>query len=357
MRPLLPPVGKSTLTLRGVRWPEISSGDDLAALLVQTASLRAGDIAVVTSKVVSKAEGRTRHDDRANVVVDETVRVLARRADSVIAETRHGLVLAAAGVDASNTPVGTVVLLPLDPDASARSLREEVYRTTGHNVAVIITDTLGRAWRNGQIDLAIGCAGLHGLVELRGAHDSHGNELTVTAPAVADEVAAAADLVKGKFSEQPVAVLSVLGELELPPGSHGGGAAELIRDSALDLFGLGAREAAVAAAMRDDQVALAHFPPLIASDDLPWGRLTSHHAHIAVSVQQQHAAGAANVRSWLLTVEVAQGAGSGAYVHAGALVERARVLAAAYRLVVDDVDPAPPRPSWRTIAVLRCLAP
>lgn len=356
MRPLLPPVGKSTLTLRGVRWPEISSGDDLAALLVQTASLRAGDIAVVTSKVVSKAEGRTRHDDRANVVVDETVRVLARRADSVIAETRHGLVLAAAGVDASNTPVGTVVLLPLDPDASARSLREEVYRATGHNVAVIITDTLGRAWRNGQIDLAIGCAGLHGLVELRGAHDSHGNELTVTAPAVADEVAAAADLVKGKFSEQPVAVLSGLGELVLAPGSHGGGAAELIRDSALDLFGLGAREAAVAAAMRDDQVALAHFPPLIAADAMPWAELRSEHDQVSVSVHEP-AAGSAKGRSWQLTVEVVEAASPQAYVHAGALTERARVLAAAYRLTVDDVDPVTPRPGRRTVAVLRCLAP
>lgn len=354
MRPPLPPVGDSVLSLRGVRWPEIRSGDDLAALLVQTSSLRDGDIAVVTSKVVSKAEGRTRSGHRSDVVADETVRVLARRADSVIAETRHGLVLAAAGVDASNTPLGTVVLLPLDPDASARSLREEVYRTTGHNVAVIITDTLGRAWRNGQIDLAIGCAGLHGLVELRGAHDGYGNELTVTAPAIADEVAAAADLVKGKFSEQPVAVLSGLGELVLPAGSHGAGATELIRDSALDLFGLGAREAAVAAAMRDDQVALAHFPPLIAADGVPWGQLSSHHEHVAVSVQQP---GVAGTRSWVLTVQAAQGAGPDAYLHAGALVERARVVAAAYRLNVDDVDPTPPRPGWSTVAVLECTAP
>ncbi len=356
MRPQLPPVGDSTVSLRGVKWPEISAGDDLATLLVETASLCDGDIAVVTSKVVSKAEGRTRDADRASVVSDETVRVLARRADSVIAETRHGLVLAAAGVDASNTPLGTVVVLPLDPDASAKSLRERVYSATGHNVAVIITDTLGRAWRNGQIDLAIGCAGLHGLVELRGAHDRHGNELTVTAPAVADEVAAAADLVKGKFSDQPVAVLRGLGELVLAPGSHGPGAAELIRDSALDLFGLGAREAAVAAAMRDDQVALAHFPPLIDSDVMPWAELRSEHEQVVVSVHQA-AGGTSPPRSWLLTVEVVEAAGPQAYFYAGELTERARVLAAAYRLAVDDVDPDTPRPGRRTVALLRCLAP
>jgi len=356
VRPPLPPVGESIVSLRGVGWPEIGVDDDLGALLVRTAELADGDIAVVTSKVVSKAEGRTRDGDRAGVVADETVRVVARRAESVIAETRHGLVLAAAGVDASNTPVGTVVILPLDPDASARALREEVYRATGRNVAVIISDTLGRAWRNGQIDLAIGCAGLHGLVELRGAHDAYGNALTVTAPAVADEIAAAADLVKGKFSHQPVAVLSGLGDLLLPPGSHGGGAAELIRDGALDLFGLGTREAAVAAAMRDDPVALAHFPPLIGADDLPWGKLTSQHADVSVSAGEP-ALAAGSKRSSVLTVEVAEAADPTAYVHAGELLERARVLAAAYRLLVEDAFADRPRPGWRTIAVLRGLPP
>src|SRR5581483_9628060 len=179
--------------IRAVRWPEIRPGDDLGALLSATGDFRDGDVAVVTSKVIAKAEGRTVDASRDSAVTRETRRVVARRGELVIAETRHGFVMAAAGVDSSNTPAGTAVLLPLDPDASARTLRDSVYGATGVNIAVVVSDTMGRAWRLGQTDLAVGCAGLMPIQDLHGTTDAYGNELLVTAPAVADEVASAAD--------------------------------------------------------------------------------------------------------------------------------------------------------------------
>jgi coenzyme F420-0:L-glutamate ligase / coenzyme F420-1:gamma-L-glutamate ligase len=232
---------------------EVTAGDDLAALLARAFELDDGDIVVVTSKVVSKAEGRVVPGGREAALHAETERVVASRAGTTIARTRHGLVLAAAGIDASNTPTGTVVLLPLDPDDSARRLREALARDPGRNVAVLVTDTAGRAWREGQTDIAIGAAGIEVLHDYSGQVDPHGNELAVTAPAVADELAAAGDLVKRKLDGRPVAVVRGLETLVLPAGRHGPGAVALVRGEASDMFGLGARDAVLAALRGQDQ--------------------------------------------------------------------------------------------------------
>jgi coenzyme F420-0:L-glutamate ligase/coenzyme F420-1:gamma-L-glutamate ligase len=233
---------------------EVAPGDDLAALLVEATrvdGLEHGDVVVLTSKVVSKAEGRVVAADKDDVLAGETDRVLARRGRTAIVRTHHGLVLAGAGIDASNTGAGTVLLLPEDPDGSARRLRERLLELTGRNVAVVVTDTAGRAWRNGQTDLAIGAAGLEVMHDYAGRVDDYGNELAVTAPAVADEIAAAGDLVKAKLARRPAAVLRGLGDLVLPEGEHGPGATTLVRDEHHDMFGLGAREAVLAALVAD----------------------------------------------------------------------------------------------------------
>jgi coenzyme F420-0:L-glutamate ligase/coenzyme F420-1:gamma-L-glutamate ligase len=226
---------------------EVHAGTDLAALVAAHAELRDGDVVVVTSKVVSKAEGRVVRAAKEAAVAAETDRVVARRGATSIVRTRHGFVMAAAGVDASNTAPGTLVLLPEDPDGSARQLRSRLRELTGATVAVVVTDTSGRAWRNGQTDLAVGAAGLVVLDDHAGRVDGYGNELAVTAPALADEVAAAADLVKGKLAGTPVAVVRGLGALVLDAADDGSGAAALVRDEAGDMFGLGAREAVLAA--------------------------------------------------------------------------------------------------------------
>jgi coenzyme F420-0:L-glutamate ligase/coenzyme F420-1:gamma-L-glutamate ligase len=197
----------------------------------------------VTSKVVSKSEGRVVSAPRDRAVTEETDRVLAHRGATRIVRTRHGLVIAAAGVDVSNTAPGTAVLLPVDPDLSARRLRERVAELGGIDVGVVVSDTSGRAWRNGQTDIAIGAAGLGVLDDHAGRVDPYGNSLVVTAPAVADELAAAGDLVKGKLTMSPVAVISGLDHLLLPRGRHGPGAVALVREEASDMFGYGAREA------------------------------------------------------------------------------------------------------------------
>jgi coenzyme F420-0:L-glutamate ligase / coenzyme F420-1:gamma-L-glutamate ligase len=223
--------------------PEIAAGDDLAALLETSTAdrlLHDGDVVVVTSKAVSKAEGRVVRMDREEAITAETVRVVASRGPTRIVETRHGLVLAAAGVDASNTEPGTVVLLPLDPDASARALRSALLARLGVDVAVVVTDTMGRPWRNGLVDQAIGVAGLETLEDLRGRVDSHGNRLDMTVTAVADEIAAAAELVKGKLAGRPVAVVRGLGHRVT--AGNGPGAATLIRPAAEDMFRAGARD-------------------------------------------------------------------------------------------------------------------
>ena len=255
------------LTVSGVDGvPEVGPGDDLAAMVVRhVPELRDGDIVVVTSKVVSKAERRTVRTDRLSAIEAETSRVVARRGPTTIARTTHGLTLAAAGVDASNVEQGTVVLLPLDPDASARSMRSRVHDLTGANVAVVVTDTAGRPWREGQTDIAVGCAGLVPLDDHAGRYDGQGNLLSVTAPAVADEVAAAADLVMGKVSDRPFAVVRGLQARVLSAGSDGPGARALIRPDEGDMFALGAREAALAVVLRDDPQDLTALAALASS--------------------------------------------------------------------------------------------
>ncbi|MFJ8628692.1 coenzyme F420-0:L-glutamate ligase [Kitasatospora sp. NPDC093550] len=232
-----------TLEILGVEGiPEIDAGADLGALIAKAGTYQDGDILLVTSKIVSKAEGRLLHAaDREAAIDAETVRLVARRGPVRIVENRNGFVMAAAGVDASNTPGGTVLLLPEDPDASARELRARIQRLTGRRLAVVVTDTFGRPWRNGLTDVAIGAAGLQVLEDHRGRTDSHGNRLEMTVTATADELAAAADLVKGKASGVPVAVVRGLGHLVTD--EDGAGARPLVRPSEDDMFRLGTSEA------------------------------------------------------------------------------------------------------------------
>jgi coenzyme F420-0:L-glutamate ligase len=335
------------LRVVAVRWPEVAATTDLAQLLVDTADLRDGDIVAITSKVVSKAAGRVVAGDREPWVVDQTSRIVARRGETVIAETAPGLVLAAAGVDASNTPNGTVVLLPIDADADAARLRARVAELTGCNVAVIVTDTAGRAWRVGQTDLAIGCAGLPPVTDLRGTLDTFGRRLDVTMPALADEVAAAADLVKAKVTCCPVAVVRGLDEKVLPPDQNGPGAAALVRDADSDLFGLGARDAVTAATLRGDAEALRHFPALGADEDVPFEQLPGA---VAAGVSLSVTRGRADrVRTWLVQVDVRAAAGADTWLAAGRLVEGCTALATGHRLAgVAAADRASRRAGWET---------
>jgi coenzyme F420-0:L-glutamate ligase/coenzyme F420-1:gamma-L-glutamate ligase len=229
-------------TVTGVRGlPEIATGADLAGLITGAVpTLADGDIVVVTSKIISKAEGRVIQADREQAIDKETVRVVARRGLARIVETRQGLVLAAAGVDNSNTLPGTVALLPEDPDGSARRLRQALREGAGIAVGVIITDTMGRPWRVGQTDTAIGAAGFMPLRDHRGEADTFGTPLEVTLAAVADEIAAAADLVKGKTMGIPVAI--VRGLADLVTESDGPGAQALIRPAAEDMFRYGSAD-------------------------------------------------------------------------------------------------------------------
>jgi coenzyme F420-0:L-glutamate ligase / coenzyme F420-1:gamma-L-glutamate ligase len=212
------------IPVRGL--PEIGEGDDLGALIGAAAQLENGDVVVVAHKIVSKAEGRTvrladleaspqardladgEDPRRLEAILRESARLVRTRPPLVIAETRHGFVCASAGVDASNAPdLGTLVLLPVDPDASAQQLRTRLQESTGRDVAVIVSDSFGRAWRQGTTDVAIGCSGLAPLLDLRGRRDATGYELHATVIAVADELAGAADLVRGKTDGVPVAVI------------------------------------------------------------------------------------------------------------------------------------------------------
>ncbi|WP_329121844.1 coenzyme F420-0:L-glutamate ligase [Streptomyces sp. NBC_01465] len=222
--------------------PEVQGGDDLAKLIAGAApELMDGDVVLVTSKIVSKAEGRVvAAEDREAAIDAETVRVVARRGTLRIVENRQGLVMAAAGVDASNTPAGTVLLLPEDADASARGIRDGLRELLGVEVGVVVTDTFGRPWRNGLTDVAIGAAGVRVLDDLRGGVDAYGNPLSATVVATADELAAAGDLVKGKAEGLPVAVVRGLGHVV---GEGGGAARDMVRVAADDMFRLGTSEA------------------------------------------------------------------------------------------------------------------
>ena len=243
-QPVPVPAAVSITAVPGL--PEVSPGDDLARLITDALlgdggpGLADGDILVVTSKVVSKAEGRIVTMTRDEAIAAETARVVARRGPTTIAQTRHGFVLAAAGVDESNTAPGTVVLLPEDPDDSARRLRKSLCDRTGAYIGVIVTDTMGRPWRSGQTDTAIGAAGVMVVRDHRGELDAFGNTLEVTVAAVADEIAAAGDLVKGKALQIPVALVRGLGALVTR--EDGPGALALVRPSADDMFRLGAAD-------------------------------------------------------------------------------------------------------------------
>ncbi|HEX4443191.1 MAG TPA: coenzyme F420-0:L-glutamate ligase [Galbitalea sp.] len=251
----------SVFAVEGI--PEIEAGMDLGLIIGDaldarpstssgtatssgtTGPLHHGDILVVSSKIVSKAEGRiVQAADREQAITDETVRVVATRVFpsgvTRIVENHLGIVGAAAGVDASNTPAGTVLLLPLDPDASAAAIRSALVDRFEVSLGIVITDTLGRTWREGQTDVAIGGSGVTLLDDLRGTTDTQGRVLDVTAPAVGDELASAADLVKRKSAELPVAIVRGLGHLVTPDAP---GARVLIRPSENDMFRLGTDEA------------------------------------------------------------------------------------------------------------------
>ncbi len=232
-------------------WPvagigEVRPGDDLAALLVAGLALEDGDVLAVSSKVVSKALGlAVPGDTRDDAVLGQTVRVVAERRTpkgvTRIVEARSGPVLAAAGVDNSNVAPGTVLVLPPDPDAAARDLRSRLAALTGRRLGVVVTDTMGRPWRDGQVDAALGVAGLLVADDLRGRTDGYGNALEVTLRAVADEVAALADLVKGKLDGHPAAL--VRGLAHLVTDDDGPGAAALLRGPDADWFRWGHVEA------------------------------------------------------------------------------------------------------------------
>ena len=237
----------SAFTVTGVTGlPEVRPGDDLAALLDGT-DLRDGDVVVVTSKVVSKAEGRLvtvtgtpeeREEQRQRLIDAEAVREVARRGPTRIVETRHGFVLASAGVDTSNVERDVIALLPLDPDASAARLRDGLRARRGVDVAVVVSDTFGRPWRTGLTDVAIGVAGLGAVRDFVGTTDAFGNELAMTQVAEADEIAAAAELAMGKLDGVPVAVVRGL----TPPPDDGRGVKAMLRNAAEDMFRTGSDE-------------------------------------------------------------------------------------------------------------------
>lgn len=219
--------------------PEVRPGDELAELILAACRLEPGDVVVVTQKVVSKAEGRLVRVDpddplsHKELVRQEAVRVLRRRGELLVTETRHGFVCANSGVDLSNVERGWAALLPLDPDRSARHIRDGVKARAGVEVGVIVSDTFGRTWRRGLTDVAIGTAGVAAVVDLRGSFDAHGRELAVTEVCVADELAGAAELVMGKSSGVPVAVVRGVDPAWLRDSSvrH-----EVVRPYAEDLF-------------------------------------------------------------------------------------------------------------------------
>jgi coenzyme F420-0:L-glutamate ligase / coenzyme F420-1:gamma-L-glutamate ligase len=242
----MPPAeGMALIPLAGIG--EITPGDDLARTLAGALApaaaggpeLRPGDVLVVTQKVVSKAEGRLVTIDpgdpgaKAALVEQESVRIVRRRGDLIISETRHGFICANAGIDLSNVDEGTAALLPEDADRSARRLRADLQRLLGVEVGVIVSDTFGRAWRRGVTDVAIGCAGVAAVIDLKGTLDANGRELVATEICVADELASAAELVMGKDRGIPAAIVRGVPDSWLRPGSVRD---EVIRPPEEDLF-------------------------------------------------------------------------------------------------------------------------
>ncbi len=223
--------------------PEVSRGADLAAMIADSVALQDRDVVVVTQKVVSKAEGAMAEVDPSDplshkpLVERESVRILRRRGDLIISETRHGFVCANAGIDLSNVERGQAALLPEDPDRSARRIRDGIRGRHGLDVAVIVSDTFGRPWRRGVTDVAIGSAGIRAVLDLRGTEDAYGRELQVTEVAIVDEIAGAADLVMGKATGVPVAVVRGLDAAAFGDGSERSGVvSDIVRSPAEDLF-------------------------------------------------------------------------------------------------------------------------
>jgi dehydro coenzyme F420 reductase / coenzyme F420-0:L-glutamate ligase / coenzyme F420-1:gamma-L-glutamate ligase len=304
--------------------PEIVPGDDLAGILGralsrQRVALQDDDVVVVTQKVVSKAEGRVVPEapvGKAGWVAREARRIVARRGDLVVAETRHGFVCANAGVDASNVADGYLTLLPVDPDASAEVIRTALSASTGARIAVVITDTFGRPWRQGLVNVAIGCAGLPALVDLRGTKDGVGRVLEATVEALADEVAAASGLVMGKADGIPAAIVR---GLRFEGGALPAGA--LVRPPGEDLF----RESAMQALISWSEDGA--FGPGDVAPDLVQEALLAAGS----------ALGTGNGRSWLL-VEAARGPRREALV-AAAEGDAAKVIATAPVVVVLSAGP------------------
>ena len=266
------PAGLAILPITGLG--DVRPGDDLADMIARAAPwLADGDVLVVTSKIVSKAEGALaavppeegpdRDEARAGALAAETARVVARRGPTSIVATRHGFVMAAAGIDASNVDPDHLVLLPKDPDASARALRSQLRDQHGLDVVVIVSDTMGRPWRNGLTDVALGVAGVEAIHDYRGERDAYGNELQITQMSPVDELAGAAELVKGKYDQVPVAVVRGLRITGTPDGA---GAAILVRSADTDMFSLGTAEARAdglrLATRLDDADVLAHAWPV-----------------------------------------------------------------------------------------------
>lgn len=216
---------------------EVTRGDDVATVIADAIAepLEAHDVVVVTHKIVSKAEGAVRRygseQERLAIIEEEAAAILRRRGDLTITLTRHGFVCANAGVDRSNTAAGTLVLLPTDPDRSAQRIRSKLEHRFSLPLGVVITDTFGRAWRSGLTDVAVGLAGLPAIVDYRGTTDTHGNTLEVTEVAMADEIAAAADLVMGKATNVPVAIVR-----GITFDAAAGTVKDLVRDPTDDLF-------------------------------------------------------------------------------------------------------------------------
>ena len=232
---------------------EVMPGADLGAVILAAIEadprgpLQDGDIVVVTSKIISKAEGRVEDGSRrAELISSATRRTVARRGETRIIRTYGGLTIAAAGIDRSNVSAESILLLPRDADASAAELHQRLVAATGRRLGVVVSDTAGRPWRMGQTDHAIGICGVRALDNYAGRWDAYGNELQITAMAVADELAAAADLVKGKLRGRPVAVVRGLEQLVAETDSS---SRELLRDETKDMFSFGSQEAVLAAAL------------------------------------------------------------------------------------------------------------
>lgn len=314
-------------------WPvpgigEIAPGDDLAEIIVAASdgSLTDGDVVVVTSKIVSKAAGLVTSGEREDLVASQTDRVVARRGLTRIVRTHHGLTMAAGGVDASNTPLGTVVVLPPEPDRDASQLRRRIESLTGAVVGVVVTDTAGRAWREGQTDFAIGVAGITPSVSFAGGRDGYGNVLAVTEPAIADEIAAAADLVAGKLGGTPVVIVRGL-SADWLLDEDGDGASALIRAEANDLFGFGSVDAVLAAVGHAD--VSRGFP-------MPLGDPIDRLVEAARAGTELMLADVRVRAGGVLEVYAVDGGSSvAASVAMGVLAERLRIIARALRLDVQ----------------------